>query len=374
LHRFYNPILDNPDYVPEGLADEVKRVEGLLATARVDLTQTLCDTAPMVEEVAIKFGARPMRAQSMDCTGGVNAVFLSTRASVLSALKVGVPTLDALFSMATGVYTEPRTSTSALDLYRHLGLSVALAGGVSLGDDERNLQMLKELCTQQGNKVCAHQMMGFYNAIEERTNPGGIVSRTISSLVLAALAAIVNLLAGLVVAATPFAIGATKIVALMLGIIGVFMLLIPNRLTTAVEWMIGPITWVNLWHALFLIWWKISEFLDKMYDAFVFSSAIPDGGLGAASIMKLLSASGYLAVAVFAYHIVFTRASGGAILLAGSIAGTQRLAAKVVKTLSIIHRDLGLGRRGGGNAPSVESSSKSGGAATKVSANPPRRR
>jgi hypothetical protein len=139
----------------------------------------------------------------------------------------------------------------------------------------------------------------------------------------------------------------------------------------AVEWMIGPITWVNLWHALFLIWWKISEFLDKMYDAFVFSSAIPDGGLGAASIMKLLSASGYLAVAVFAYHIVFSRASGGTILLAGGIAGAQRLAARIVKTLSIVHRDLGLRPRG--NVPSAERSSKGGSASTKFPTNAPRR-
>jgi len=186
------------------------------------------------------------------------------------------------------------------------------------------------------------------------------------------VAALVRLLSGLVIAATPWAIGAAKIVALLLAIVGVFMLLIPNRLTLACEWMIGPITWVNLWHALFLLWWKASQFLDRVYDTLVFSTAIPDGGLGAASVLQLLSATGYIAVAIFAYHIVFARAGGGAYLLAGAIGGTQRFMARAIK----------VGTRIVTMAPAraASASSTSGGPASPTSAgrtgafptNPPR--
>jgi uncharacterized membrane protein len=62
------------------------------------------------------------------------------------------------------------------------------------------------------------------------------------------VAALMTLFSKLVAALTPFAIAMARAIAIVLRVLGVYLLLLPGRYADSVKWMVGPIAGANLWH------------------------------------------------------------------------------------------------------------------------------
>lgn len=198
------------------------------------------------------------------------------------------------------------------DLYGRLaGATLAVAGSGYLGASNR-LAVLGSLCQRAGDDACRAaqaplpQTAGYlkvperdaYNAPTATT----WIKESIATGLLAVASALTGSLASLVVAVLPFMLGIAKAIAIVLSVIGVWMLLWPGRMMTALAWIIGPIAFVSLWSILFGIWAGVEGFLSSL--ASVVGSS-DHGSWSAGRIMSIALSLGYLGLPTLALHILF---------------------------------------------------------------------
>jgi len=124
----------------------------------------------------------------------------------------------------------------------------------------------------------------------------------ISTVLLALGSGLVDSICKLVISIMPFCLGVAKALAILMSVIGVWMLLWPGRFMLAMQWMIGPIAFVGLWNIFFNIWSQIEGSLSAIASVV---GGSPHGSWSAGRIMSLALSLGYLGLPTLARHILW---------------------------------------------------------------------
>jgi hypothetical protein len=112
----------------------------------------------------------------------------------------------------------------------------------------------------------------------------------------------IGALSSLVVSVLPFALGVAKAIAIVVSMIGLWMLLWPGRARIAISWMVGPIAFVSLWSVLFNIWADIETWLSSI------AALVGDaehGSWSATRIMSIAISLGYLGLPSLALGVIY---------------------------------------------------------------------
>ena len=208
-----------------------------------------------------------------------------------------------------GSFVEVKTIDQLYDL---LGRSVLFCAGNRLAGDPAARAVLGSLCQRVGDAACRSAMSPVIDTANRlrvadsdrynRPSWTSLLQQPIASALLTVTSLMLSTLSSLVVSVLPFALGVAKSMAILISVIGTWMLLWPGRARIALSWMVGPISFVSLWGVLFNIWSDIEPWLSQI--ATVVSDS-DEGSFSARRLMTIAIALGYMGLPSLALGVVY---------------------------------------------------------------------
>jgi len=181
-----------------------------------------------------------------------------------------------------------------------------------LAKDSAARATLGSLCQRSGDSACRSAMAPLIGASEKlrviEPDPYNSWSwatwlqQPVATTLLTITSLMLSTLSSLVVSVLPFAIGVAKAMAILISVIGTWMLLWPGRARIALSWMVGPISFVSLWSVLFNIWSDIEPGLAQL------AVVVGDNGEGSYSARRLMTIAislGYMGLPSLALGVVY---------------------------------------------------------------------
>jgi len=331
-----NPRPAAAQFVGSAAAGAALSVRGLLAGSRVELASLVQRQSALINQIADDAGAQTWStgggATSDPLAGapdsGANRLTLplvqSAAAAAAMAPAGAAPAYDDALRRAGAVLAELRAqlpagaggapiAVSGVDeLYDLLGRSVLYTAGTLLARNGPALAALGSLCQRSGEAYCRSALAPLVGAAAQLRVPPADRYNTrswttwfdqpLATTLLTMTALMLSALATLVVAVLPFALGVAKSMAILISLIGSWMLLWPGRAQVALTWMVGPISFVSLWAVLFNLWSDIEPALMQVAWAI---GEVDYGSFSARRLMSIAIALGYMGLPSLALGIVY---------------------------------------------------------------------
>jgi hypothetical protein len=290
-----------------------------LAQSGVDLPQLAADIAPLQRDLADAAGAEPWTVDA--AAASVRLRFASKPAPTPDPPIDGSPDYTDAVSRGTALSQQMLGALSPgpaivpvhrLDeLHEMLGRSLLYAAGASYLADDTRLATIGSLCQRLGDEACAAAQAPLARASQSLqvptkdayNSPGWttLFRQPLATALLAVTSLLLDTLSSIVVAVLPFLLGVAKALAILMSVVGVWMLLWPGRLGEAIGWMVLPIAFVSLWSILFALWADVESFLSAIASTVGHAD---DGSLSAGRIMSIAISLGYLGLPAMAAAVL----------------------------------------------------------------------
>ena len=330
------PTPATPQFVGAAAAGAAQELRALLAAGNIDLATMVQQQSTLLNQIAADAGAQGWNADAStdqatprnpgSGSGAVVTLALvqATAPARAARAATGVPAYDDAVRRAGVVLGELRTqlpagaatpgvtAASADELYDLLGRSVLYSAGVTLARNDAAQAALGSLCQRSGEAYCRSALAPLMGAAAHLQVPPADryntrswttwLEQPLATTLLTMTALMLSALSTLVVSVLPFALGVAKSMAILISIIGPWLLLWPGRAHVALSWMVGPIAFVSLWSVLFNLWSDIEPALMQV------AWAIGDADYGSYSARRLMSiaiALGYMGLPSLALGIVY---------------------------------------------------------------------
>jgi len=317
-----NPTPTAVEFVGANAAARAQAVEAMLNAGNFSLGRMVIAQSAMLNQIANDAGAQGWAGGA---SGDAPVSLLLTQAGVADSarrLATKDPAYDdamqrgdKLLSALQGQLPQAGTAvsiTSVGQLYDLLGRSVLFTAGRRLSHDTAARLTLGGLCQQAGDYACSSAMAPLVEASTklrvvdaDRYNSSSwttLLRQPITTALLTLTSMMLATLSSLVVSVLPFALGVAKSMAILISVIGTWMLLWPGRARIALSWMVGPISFVSLWSVLFNIWSDIEPALTQI------AIAVSDSDSGSFSARRLMSIAislGYMGLPSLALGVVY---------------------------------------------------------------------
>ena len=338
-----NPVVSDAAYVTASDVATSARVISLLGSLNTNasLAHVVCMNAASFAKIAAEYGAgewvpldpkcEPNPASQVDIriVGAVTSDGYGKAISsgsfadpVLSGkASTGASTISGLIT-ANAARTGTTTYSDAAVLYQSLGAGTLVSSAVQAGKSDQFKMMLGEQCQQKSMSVCQH---AFVTAVASRadavteqddavkdTKPNwwqrfkGNFLRSTGGGVAWTVAKLFGVFAQVVAALTPYAIAMGRSIAVVVSLLGLFIMLLPNRAKDGILLLLGPIAYVNLWGILFVFWWWVAE---KLADWSLGSQGawFTGEGSSARAVADFVVATGYVSLPMIAWKLVFSQ-------------------------------------------------------------------
>jgi len=343
FNRLQNPVPASPDYSSAAAVAQMNQVVSLLDAASQNASQErlVCENGSALASLAADYGGAPWVSNGgcADSSGGgvtlhvVGDITLAAINQATAPAKTtdtvaagkaaqGVAAISRLISDNNAAITQT-TFGKLSDVYRALGAGAVVSSAVQVAHDDSFKVLLGEQCTRQGVASCLSEFAAGVPALGQEVdsldarNKGwwsrtkdwfqGGLWRNIGGTLAYIVGCFMTLFAKLVAVLTPFGIAMARAVAIILSILGIYLLLLPGRVGEGIKWMIGPIAWAHVWGVLFIFWWKISEaFLTWGRQVFWDATTLSGDGISGAAVIQFVVAVGYTSLPVMAWHLVFS--------------------------------------------------------------------
>jgi hypothetical protein len=316
-----NPAPGVADLVGARYADRAQAVRAALAGASIDLKATVQAQSALINQIAQDAGAAPWDVgygpdASTSIRFAQHTPPISARPTITSAAyddalqRAGA--LSNLLRTQLPQADQALTVASADQLYDDLGRSILYAAGVSIARDRAAQATIGSLCQRAGDTVCRSAMAPLIEASarlrvtepDPYNQPGWttLLQQPVTTLLLTITSLLLGTLSSLVVSVLPFALGIAKSMAIVVSMIGAWLLLWPGRAHVALSWMFGPISFVSLWSVLFNFWADLEPGLAQI------ASTVGDadhGSWSAGRAMSIAISLGYLGLPSLALGIIY---------------------------------------------------------------------
>lgn len=400
LNRLQNPVAMNDIYSGKKAVAEMSQIVSILDSAKdvATLGVLVCGNSSQLKTLADEFtGISWIPDNACASPGGVTMSVVSSATTdvvaqaqspgsfidpnAASKAAKGASMMQKLISDNTAAASQTHFSTMS-EVFRALGAGALLSSAVQSAQDDSFKVMLGEQCNQKGDAACLGSFAPTYNTLGNvvdnadhgQASSGGFswskITDSIWKIIAGSIAYIVgafmSIFAKLVASLMPFAIAMARSIAIVISVLGIYLLLLPSRVGDSIKWMIGPIAWVHVWSVLYLFWWKFSEFiLDYGEQLFWDASAFTGDGISSAAVIQFTAAVVYTALPVIAWAIVFglpeRLAPRGGV---GNMISPVTQSARHLGISKILNAGRSKGSSGGGNESSGVSNSKGGGGGT----------
>ena len=315
-----NPTPAAARFVGAQAAGRAVAMRSLLNQYRIDLPGTLVLQAPMLNQIARDAGATPWIAAA---DGGASSdVRLSQRRAATQSPPGTGSAYDDALARGDAVGAELRAQLpqadgatkvhSADELYDLLGRSVLYNAGVSIAGDPALRATIGSLCQRTSDADCRSALAPLIEASaklhvseSDRYNTNSwttVVRQPIASVLLTITAVLLLALSNLVLSVLPFALGIAKAMAIVISLIGTWLLLWPGRARIALTWMLAPISFVSLWSVFFNIWSDIEPALAQVASLV---SSSDHGSWSARDAMWIAISLGYMGLPSLALGVVY---------------------------------------------------------------------
>lgn len=317
-----DPTPAAPQFVGAAAARRAAAVRAMLVSAAIDLPGLLQAQSPMLNSITQAAGASDWDVGAAD--GASPSVRFAQRTVIAPPLHGlrSTPAFDDALERANAVSSELQAQLPQADqsiavggadqLYDMLGRSILYVAGVTIERDAAARAAIGSLCQRSGDAACRGAMAPLIDASTRlRVNDADQyntmstttwLAQPITSLLLTITSVMLGTLASLVVSALPFALGVAKSIAILVSIVGAWLLLWPGRARIALSWMVGPISFVSLWSVLFNLWSEIEPSLARI------ASIVGDADYGSWSATRAMSIAislGYMGLPALALGIVY---------------------------------------------------------------------
>lgn len=317
-----SPIPPSAQFVGSAAANRSQAVRSMLAQSGVDLRGLVDLHSASMNQIAHDAGASAWVAQG-DGPGIVAISFASAPPGISARrLATAAPAFDDAIARGDAVLGEMRSQfpggadplpvSTPDQLYDLLGRSVLYAAGSRLSHDEPAKAAIGSLCQRGGDTVCRSAMAPVYGASaklrvvdSDRYNSDSWTTwlqQPVATTLLTLTSLMLSTLAALVVSVLPFALGVAKAMAILISMMGAWLLLWPGRARIALSWMVGPISFVSLWGVLFNFWSDIEPSLVQVAAAVGDSQ---EGSFSARRLMSIAISLGYMGLPSLALGIVY---------------------------------------------------------------------
>ncbi len=395
-HRLQNPVSPNAKYSSGETAAELAKVVAALDAVNplVSLGSLVCDNRAKLNEITDGYsGARWEPAGG--CTTAspsvaINIVGHTTIAAIPEARAAGTsidPNLAnkaARGAVMVGQLVDDHAAlvnrtafTRISDLYQSIGAATLVSAAVQAAQDKAFNALLGEQCAQSGEASCTRAFAPVYAEFDrivqavdidaKERGPSwierfkGAFWKNLAGTLSYIVGVFMTLFAKLVAALTPFGVAMARAIALVLSLLGIYLLLLPDRARDGVVLLIGPIAFANLWGTLYIFWWKISEIFNEWASTLFFNATWFSGdGISGAAVIQFATAIGYTALPFIAWSIVFSMTErlvprGGVASQLAPVAHGIGRAVQGAVLGSVVRRGSGGGQGGptaGGGGPS----------------------
>jgi hypothetical protein len=321
-----DPTPAAPEFVGAAAAQRAQAVRAALAGAGIDLPALISAQAPLLNQITRNAGAQDWSPGGGEGAGAGQAASISfaQRTFVTTARDAALRSVafddalkraDTLAAQMRAQWPQADRSqdiTGADQLYDSLGRSIFYAAGVTVARDSSTRATIGSLCQRAGDAVCQRAMAPLIDASErlrvperDRYNTDNLTTwleQPTTTALLTITSLLLGTLSSLVVSALPFALGVAKAIAIIVSMIGTWLLLWPGRARVALSWMIGPISFVSLWSVFFNLWADIEPSLTQL--ATVVSDA-PYGSWSARRAMSIAISLGYMGLPSLALGVIY---------------------------------------------------------------------
>jgi len=226
-----------------------------------------------------------------------------------------------------GSYKDATKKFSSLsDLYTNLGRSVLVASIEGYAKNPKAMAALQSMCASHGATDCVSTLHMFSNSVRRPNmkmgdTPGvsGFLGKTLADLGSFTITGLLELvfysIGAMFNVAAPYIIGFVMAGAILVSVIGPLWMLMAGRFMHALEWMVAPVVFVNLWDALFYIWVLICNAFDNVIPGLAGSINASQSGVGIVKnpeimnhIVSIGEAMGFLAIPTAAFFLLFGKA------------------------------------------------------------------
>lgn len=399
LPTFMVPVPSSHDYVgPAG--DRAAKVQEILAGSKIGVADMLCTLQAFIETTSGRLGGTMWTSENGTC------IDPNIRLRVASAPK-SAASMPVIFSRppqaawdqgralisgmisASGIDSSLQTVTSLAQLYEKIGQATLYVAAGNYASDSDKVIVLGTACDKMATTnepaACAITQSGLVSAAggvsassgtlvepEEKgfwsSFKGGIAAFG-GWVTTSVFRIVIGILSAMTVSVIPYAIGIGITCALLLAAIGPYVLLWPNRFTTAVEWMTGPVLFVCLWGTLHNIWTEVDTWIMLLVGEI--GSILSNDRMLGKNMAGIICSLGYLGMPFLSYTILFGS-------VGQAIAKTTGLAGMSVKTGAIITLALTRlaaqassgGDKGGGGSSGGGGGTGGGGSGPPASSSP----
>ncbi len=318
-----NPAPDASGFIGDDAAAKARAVRRLLAADSTSLGAMVRDQSPLLNQLADDAGAEPWRS---DETGNGIVIGLVQATAVPAPLAGAVGAqaygdalqhADALVQalhaqLPDGRAHGPMAVHGVDELYDLLGRSILYGAGDRLARDPSARAAIGSLCQRTSDALCRSAMAPLIDAstrltvvAADRYNTRSWTTwleQPIATTLLTITSLLLSTLANLVVSVLPFALGVAKAMAILISLVGAWLLLWPGRAHVALSWMVGPISFVSLWSVLFNLW---ADFESALTQVAWLIGAADEGSYSARRLMSIAISLGYMGLPSLALGIVY---------------------------------------------------------------------
>lgn len=400
LPIFMTPIPSSGEYMGYN-GQQAAKVQEILATSKIGVAEMLCTLQSYIEATSSQFGGATWTSENGTCIDpAIRIRVASTPKSPASIPKFfnrppqaawdqGRALIAAMIT-ESGVDSQLQTITSLGQLYEKIGQSGLYIAANNYASDSDKVIVLGTACdkmstTNEPNACAVTQsslasaMGGVSASAGQAVQPqkkgfwdnvtGGIafagawLFTSVFRIIMAAFSAMTSTV-------IPYAIGIGILCSLLLSAIGPFILLWPKRFTTAMEWMIGPVSFVCLWGLLHNIWTELDTWIMLLVGQI--GSIISEDRLMGKNVAGIICSLGYLGMPFLSYTILFGSV-GNAIAKTTGIAGTSvKMGALISVALARMAAQIAKpgGGGGGGGGPGAGSAAPGSGGSPPPSSSP----
>ncbi len=311
-----------PEFLGNTVADQARAVQAILSRGKLNLRTLLQAQAPLLNQITQDAGAVPWIIA--DTSGASTMIRFAQRGPIATPRRtiIPAPAYDDALKQADAVAgalraqlpqgDRPITVESTERLYELLGRSILYSAGVSIAADPAARAAIGSLCQRAGSAVCRAAMAPVIEAStrlrvadSDRYNTAGWTTwlqQPVTTTLLTITALVLGALSTLVVSVLPFALGVAKAIAIVISMVGTWVLLWPGRARIALSWMIGPISFVSLWSVLFNIWNDIEPSLAQIA---IIAGNAAHGSWSAQRAMSIAISLGYMGLPSLALGIIY---------------------------------------------------------------------
>jgi len=321
------PALLNPtpiaaQFVGSAAAARAGMVVAMLSSGNFSLARMVMAQSALVNQIAQDAGAQGWEVG----TGGEDSVSIALTeaggADPAPRSATSEPAYDDAMQRGDSLLNELRlqlANTGASvpvrslgQLYDLLGRSILASAGQHLFRDAAARATFGSLCQRSGDAACRRAMSPLIDAStklrvvdSDRYNSSSWTTwlrQPIATTLLTVTSLMLATLSSLVVSVLPFALGVAKSMAILISVIGTWLLLWPGRARIALSWMVGPISFVSLWSVLFNIWSDLEPGLMQIATAV---SDSDEGSYSARRLMSIAISLGYMGLPSISLGVVY---------------------------------------------------------------------